>query len=212
MKKRIIIVLLVFLTTPYISKGQLKERKVIIIDAGHGGIDSGAISKEGKKEKDIVLKIANAMLAWNKTLLDNQYDIYMTRYKDTLISLSHRTKLARSLQPDLFVSLHCNHANNTKARGIEVFIPVPTVNKTNPYKEISIKTAENIIKGLDKKLGFENRGIKQGNFQVLRETRNTCPSILVEMGFLSNADESDYLEKHEKINALALAILLNLKI
>jgi len=167
MKKRIIIVLLVFLTTPYISKGQLKERKVIIIDAGHGGIDSGAISKEGKKEKDIVLKIANAMLAWNKTLLDNQYDIYMTRYKDTLISLSHRTKLARSLQPDLFVSLHCNHANNTKARGIEVFIPVPTVNKTNPYKEISIKTAENIIKGLDKKLGFENRGIKQGNLLAL---------------------------------------------
>jgi len=152
------------------------------------------------------------MLAWNKTLLNNEYDIYMTRYKDTLISLSHRTKLARSLQPDLFISLHCNHAKNRKARGIEVFVPVPKANKVNPYKETSIKTAEHIIKGLDTKLGFENRGIKQGNFQVLRETRNTCPSILIEMGFLSNTDEANYLEKEEKIKALALAILLNLKI
>jgi len=184
MKKRIIIVLLAFLTLPYLGKSQLKERKVIIIDAGHGGIDSGAISIKGIEEKDIVLKIANAILEWNKTLLNNEYDIYMTRYKDTLISLSHRTKLARSLQPDLFVSLHCNHANNTRARGVEVFVPLPRINKTNPYKEVSIKTAENIISGLDAKLGFENRGIKEGNFQVLRETRNICPSILVEMGFL----------------------------
>jgi len=52
MKKGIIILLIAFLATPYISKGQLKEKKVIIIDAGHGGIDSGAISKEGKKDKN----------------------------------------------------------------------------------------------------------------------------------------------------------------
>jgi len=211
MKKKLIILVISLLITPYIAIGQLKEKKVIIIDAGHGGVDSGAVTKDGKQEKDYVLKIAKAMLFWNKTLLQDQYDIYMTRYEDTLISLNHRTKLARVLQPDLFISLHCNHAKNRKARGIEVFVPVPHKNKLQ-YQENATLIATQLSGALENKLGFVNRGVKKGNFQVLRQTRGICPSILVELGFLSNKDESNYLEKEEKLKALALAILLNLKI
>ena len=86
-----------------------QEKSVLIIDAGHGGIDLGAVGTNKLKEKNITLTIAKAMLEINSTILNDQYDIYMTRYADTFISLSHRTKLARALQPDLFRSIHCNN-------------------------------------------------------------------------------------------------------
>lgn len=99
-----------------------QEKKVLIIDAGHGGTDFGAIGTNHTKEKDITLAIAKAMLVFNKELLDNKYDMYLTRYADTLISLSHRTKLVKALQPDLFISIHCNHATNSIATGIEIYL------------------------------------------------------------------------------------------
>ena len=91
------------------SKSSTQKR--IVIDVGHGGKDSGAIGINKIQEKDIVLDIANAILKLNNEL-DNPLDIYLTRYRDTLISLSDRTKLAKSLKADLFVSLHCNHSDN----------------------------------------------------------------------------------------------------
>lgn len=63
------------------------QKKVIIIDPGHGGNDSGAIGINGTYEKDVVLKIAKEILKLNKSLFDSELDIYLTRYKDTLISL-----------------------------------------------------------------------------------------------------------------------------
>ncbi|HAI41082.1 MAG TPA: N-acetylmuramoyl-L-alanine amidase, partial [Maribacter sp.] len=75
------------------------------------GKDAGAIGINGIQEKDVVLSIANAILKLNNDL-EKPLDIYLTRYKDTLISLSDRTKLAKALKADLFVSLHCNHSDN----------------------------------------------------------------------------------------------------
>ena len=95
-------------------------QKRIIIDVGHGGKDAGAIGVNGIQEKDVVLDIANAILKLNN-VLEEPLDIYLTRYSDTLISLSDRTKLAKALKADLFVSLHCNHSDNPDARGIEVY-------------------------------------------------------------------------------------------
>ena len=91
-------------------------QKRIVIDVGHGGKDSGAIGINSIQEKDVVLSIANEILKLNNDL-DEPLDIYLTRYKDTLILLSDRTKLAKTLNADLFVSLHCNHSNNPNARG-----------------------------------------------------------------------------------------------
>ena len=99
---------------------ETSTQKRIIIDVGHGGKDAGAIGLNGIQEKDVVLDIANAILKLNNEL-DTPLDIYLTRYNDTLISLLDRTKLAKTLKADLFVSLHCNHSDNPEARGIEVY-------------------------------------------------------------------------------------------
>lgn len=188
-----------------------QEKKVIIIDAGHGGTDFGAIGTNHRKEKDINLTIAKAMLMYNRTLLDNYYELYLTRYKDTLISLNHRTQLVRALRPDLFISLHCNHAKNRKATGIEIYLH----NKTSLENENQIGSqvaALSMINVLTKRLGYRNRGIKRANFQVLRESIGTSPAILVELGFLSNIDEASYLELKDNNNAVALALLMSIKI
>jgi len=188
-----------------------QETKVIIIDAGHGGTDSGAIGTNHSREKDITLEIAKAMLMYNRTLLDNPYELYLTRYTDTLISLRHRTQLVRALQPDLFISLHCNHANNEKATGIEIYLH----NKTSLENENQMESqvvALSMIEVLTERLGYRNRGIKRANFQVLRESIVTSPTILVELGFLSNTDEASYLELKKNSNAVALALLMSIKI
>ena len=97
------------------------QKKVIVIDVGHGGNDPGAIGVNNIQEKDVVLNIAKEILMLNKTIFNNQWDIYLTRYKDTLISLSDRSRLAKSLKADVFVSLHCNASSNN-SKGVEVYV------------------------------------------------------------------------------------------
>tara|TARA_R110002049_G_scaffold148248_1_gene311181 strand:+ start:3556 stop:4191 length:636 start_codon:yes stop_codon:yes gene_type:complete len=177
-------------------------QKRIVIDVGHGGRDSGAIGINGIKEKDVVLDIALEILRLNKNS-ETPLDFYLTRYNDTLISLSDRTKLAKILNTDLFISLHCNHSDNPKARGIEVYVG----KNESEYSKESIWFAFQLQNQFKKQLGFESRGVKFANFQVLLETIDYCPSILVELGFLSNEDESRYLT-HSNQNKI-LAYLLN---
>lgn len=183
-----------------ISSQEIK--KLILIDPGHGGIDSGAFSKNGLQEKDVVLDIAKYILYWNKVLFEDKYDFYWTRSSDTLISLGDRTKLAKYLKPDIFISLHCNHFKDSRIKGVELY--------TYDTNELSVLYAEAISNELNQKLGFKTRVVKQANFQVLRETFKSCPAILLELGYLSNKNESDYMSNKEKRKALALAILMAL--
>jgi len=185
---------------------ELNAQKRIVIDVGHGGKDSGAVGINGIQEKDVVMSIANEISRLNNNL-EKPLDIYLTRYSDTLISLSDRTKLAKALKADLFMSLHCNHSDNPNARGIEVYV----ANATSQYSDDSIWLAFQLQDELNRKLGFESRGVKFANFQVLRETVNSCPSILVELGFLSNKDESNYLTNLKQNKMLAFLIINSLK-
>ena len=180
-------------------------QKRILIDVGHGGKDAGAIGINGIQEKEVVLDIANAILNLNNQL-DKPLDIYLTRYKDTLISLSDRTKLAKTLKADLFVSLHCNYSDNPNARGIEVY----ALRKQERYSKESVFAGYKIERALCKTIGYESRGMKFANFQVLRETTEYCPAILMELGFLSNVDEAQYLMRKENVLAIALSILKKL--
>lgn len=175
-------------------------RKIVIVDAGHGGVDSGAVSKEGLQEKDVVLDIAHHMIVWNKVLLASKYDIYLTRDRDTLISLTDRTKLAKHLKPAVFISLHCNHIDDYRIKGVEGY----TYDDTN----LSKWYAKAILNALNQNLDFKTREPKQANFQVLTETEGYCPSVLLELGYLSNSDESDYLKDSAHRKILALAILM----
>ena len=179
-----------------------QKKKIIIIDPGHGGKDSGAITIEGIQEKEIVLDIARSMFVWNQTLLESKYDMYLTRTKDTLISLSNRTKLVRYLKPDVFISLHCNQIHDSNIQGVEVY--------TYDETELSQLYAKAILNELNRHLGFKIREPKQANFHVLREVREHCPALLLELGYLSNTSESEYISKKENRKALALAILMSI--
>ncbi|RFN60318.1 N-acetylmuramoyl-L-alanine amidase family protein [Marixanthomonas ophiurae] len=180
-------------------------QKRIIIDVGHGGKDSGAIGINDIQEKDVVLSIANEILRLNNDL-EKPLDIYLTRYKDTLISLPDRTKLAKALNADLFMSLHCNHSDNPDARGIEVYV----ANAISKYSDDATWLAFQLQDDLSKSLSFESRGVKFANFQVLRETMGYCTSVLLELGFLSNVDESKYYQKPESYKILAFAVIRSL--
>lgn len=182
-----------------------QEKQIIIVDPGHGGTDSGAVGINGLREKDLTLKIAQAIVHYNRILLDHRYDIYLTRYRDTLVSLGHRTKLAKVLNPKIFVSLHCNHANNSKAMGLEIYV----FNGSIPEQTLSMTRIMDSY--LQEQLGYRSRGVKRANFQVLRDNREVCPALLLELGFLSNTDEAAHLEEDGKIKALGLAIVMGIQ-
>lgn len=176
-------------------------QKIIIIDPGHGGKDSGAIGVNGIKEKDIVLEIAKEILNLNARA-DIPLNIYLTRYGDTLISLPNRIKLAKELKADLFISLHGNHSNNPDAKGTEVYI----ANQPDKFSRSSIFIGYEVEKALVSRIGFKSRGVRFANFQVLREMVKHCPSILVEIGFVTNKDEADFFLESSNLNAIALAL------
>ncbi|WP_055436657.1 N-acetylmuramoyl-L-alanine amidase family protein [Lacinutrix algicola] len=193
-----------FLNTSIAQKG-LNESKnrIVIIDPGHGGIDSGAVSINNTKEKDIVLSIASKILVLNNTVLKNPLELYLTRYTDTLVSLGDRTKLAKKLKADVFISIHCNQAINRNAAGTEVYIHP----KSEVQAEESAYLGFTIQKGLADLLGIKNRGLKYVDFQVLRDSRKGSATVLLELGFLSQTDEAIYLSKEKSHEAIALVIL-----
>ena len=179
--------------------GQERNQKpIVIIDPGHGGSDTGAIGINGLKEKEVVLQIAKEVIRLDHELFNEALEIYLTRYSDTLISLGDRTKLAKAVKADVFISIHCNQAVRKAAQGVEVY-----VKQSETQSEY---LAEQFATGLNEKLGFKNRGVKYGNFQVLRETTH-CPSVLLELGFLSNWEEAEHNDKASTISGYALLIL-----
>lgn len=184
----------------------LSAQNRVVIDPGHGGKDSGAIGQKNTIEKEIVLLVAEEIVKLNKAIFNDKLDIYLTRYADTLIGLGDRPKLAKAINADVFISLHCNHATNTNAKGIEVYVASGNYDFGNE----SIYLGYELQRRFKEKLGFRSRGVKFANFQVLRETANAMPAVLVELGFLSNADESNHYQKPESYQSVALVLLESL--
>ncbi|WP_148630457.1 SH3 domain-containing protein [Bacillus sp. E214] len=170
--------------------------KVIVIDPGHGGSDSGAIGVKLKtKEKNINLSTANQLV----TLLRNAgATVIMTRSNDTFISLANRAALSNSKKADAFVSIHYNAAPATSASGIETFY----------YHNSSLASA--IHAELIKATGLKDRKVKQGNFQVLKS--NKQPATLLELGFLTNAAEEKTISQTSYHKKAAQGILNGLNV
>ncbi|MCR8668228.1 N-acetylmuramoyl-L-alanine amidase [Aestuariibaculum sp. M13] len=203
-KTQNVVFLLVFLKIALVFAQDLCGKKIVLIDPGHGGYDSGAVGFE-IQEKDVTLNIALELLKWNTLLFEDELEIYLSRYKDTYINLSDRTNLAKTLQADIFISIHCNAASK-KANGLEIFIP----DRQNKFTVPSTDLAKAILSECHKKLGFNSRGIKTANFQVLCSSTSYFPAILIETGFVTHLDESRYFSKEKNIKAIALAILIGL--
>jgi N-acetylmuramoyl-L-alanine amidase len=164
---------------------------IIVIDAGHGGKDCGAI-RDNIFEKDITLDVSDRL---QEILQKKGYKVYMTRTNDTYVSLEDRTIFTGNINPSLFVSVHVNSCNAESPKGIE----------THYYHENSIELANCVHTKLTKKISHTpNRGLLKSRFYVINHT--TVPAILVEIGFISNTQERNELVSPQRKQATAEGI------
>ena len=128
------------------AKEIAKDAKVIVLDAGHGGKDPGAIGPHGTKEKDINLAIVLQLEKIFKK--DKNYKVILTRQDDTFIPLVERANIANKNKADLFISVHCNANLNRTASGFEIYF---LSEKASDKEAISTETLENSVIALEDK-------------------------------------------------------------
>lgn len=206
----------------------------VVIDAGHGGHDAGAIGLKMKvQEKELNLTVAKQLAA----KIREQYpavNVILTRDTDVFLPLQQRADIVNKNHADLFISIHTNAAENRNACGAETFIlgtermednldvamrenSVMKLEEDqtiyqgfdpnsvesyilfelmqNQYMDNSLVFAELVQNQFVGTLQRANRGVRQAAFWVL--LKSACPSVLVEMGFLSNAEEEKWLASAE---------------
>ena len=164
--------------------------KTIIIDAGHGGSDVGA-TREGIYEKDITLDISKRLAA---LLKKKGFDVEMVRTTDVYVSLQDRVSFTEKNKGDLFVSIHVNSSVTPEGNGLE----------THYYTPQSYDFAQAVHKEFASAIKAKDRGLFKSKFYVINHT--TCPSILVETGFISNPEERKELLTPERKQKTAEAI------
>ena len=165
------------------------EQLIVVIDAGHGGKDSG-----NSIEKDIVLDISNVLAS----LGDEKVEIIQTRSHDEFLTLRARVDFVNTKKPDLFLSLHCNAAQNKEVSGVEAYY-----DESNKFNESSLAYAEILIEHqLDH---FSSRGVKTGKLFVLKNTTD-IPGISLELGFLTNENDRKILMDKEQQAKIAMSI------
>ena len=193
---------------------QNNELKTIVIDAGHGGKDQGG---RGARliEKDFNLTLSKAL----KIQLEKKgYQVFLTRNEDIFVDLKQRALFAKKKGADLFISIHANTAERSKAAsGIETFHLTPYKGSSFTGKEKSSKELAHRFNRQNAKLAYEiqkqlihitkreDRGVKYQNFSVLRNA--TFPAVLLELGFLSNFNEESQLMTNNEQNLIILAIV-----
>lgn len=174
----------------------------VMIDPGHGGKDPGTRGDAlGQEEKTVVLALARQLQA---ELARRGYEVALTRSTDQTLPLAQRAALANRWGADVFISLHANYVGNSSVRGIEIFRLSPqgtmstygnTVNSVsrpgNACDRRNSRLAFEVQRALVQATDANCRGVRQANFQVLREV--TSPAILVEAGFMSNRQEERLL-------------------
>lgn len=163
----------------------------VVLDAGHGGYDHGAIYG-GHNEKDINLQVANRVL---ENLKIAGIDAYMTRNEDRFMSLAERVELSNTIEPKIFVSMHANAlVTNPNMQGLQTYY----------HSDGGFKLAEYIHKRLVKDVGMPDQKIRKANFWVCKYTK--APSILLELGFMTNVEERNKLTRDSYQAELAKAI------
>ncbi|RKH37582.1 N-acetylmuramoyl-L-alanine amidase [Corallococcus llansteffanensis] len=216
----------------------LKVRRVVI-DPGHGGHDSGAVGKEGTKEKEVSLAISKKVA---DGLREKGLEVVLTRDDDTFIRLEDRAKLANEAHGDLFISVHCNSAATHKLRGIETYTlntsadrysirlaarenassekgisdlqfilaDLATKANTEESSRLAKSVQHSLVTGLANKYdGIKDLGHKEALFYVLLGAR--MPAILVETSFLSHAEDEKRLASERYQDEVAKSIVLGVE-
>lgn len=156
---------------------------LVVIDAGHGGNDPGT-SANGLVEKEVTLDIAKRL---NELLVTNKISTYMIRTEDIFLDHKKRIAIANEKSASLYISIHCDWFNNPSYGGTQTFY----INKSDlKYKNLTeLQYAKNVQTELIKAMGSNNRGIaERGDLAVTKYAQ--MPSVLVELGFLSNPTDS----------------------
>jgi len=177
---------------------KLSEPKQInvVIDAAHGGYDFGATSNS-INEKQIVEQIANKIKALNK---NENVVIHFTRSSDVFVPLQERSNIANTIKPDLVLSLHVNSSKNQDKSGVEFF-----VYKDSKWYEESNNLAVKLSSEFAKNNTLTIGEIKNAPFYILKYA--TTPTVLVELGYLSNENDKKYLTDDKEQNKIAENIL-----
>lgn len=165
----------------------------IAIDAGHGGKDQGC-SAENVLEKDLNLKIA---LKTQKLLEAHGYKVGMVRDDDTFVKLGSRSEYANQRNAKVFVSIHCNSSDSGEGSGIETYYAGEQFSDSRSLAEL-------IQKNLILQTNAADRETKTADYAVIVHT--TMPAALVEVGFLSDPDERNLLQKDSYQELLAQGI------
>lgn len=183
--------------TPSINS---RSAPTVVIDPGHGGHDRGARQeKPFCEEKRIALQTAKQL---RKYLDQLGYRVVMTRESDIFVPLARRIEMAKQAGSQLFISLHFNSARNPTAQGIEIFFYEDSSQKVRTQS--SRRVADLILRKILQRTSASSRGIKKGNFFVLREA--SMPAILIEGGFISNPNERSQLRTSEYQDKIARGI------
>ena len=235
-----LILLFLLPLSTYAQKGE--KIQTIVIDAGHGGKDTGALGAV-TTEKELNLSVALKFGNYIKENLPDVNVIY-TRSTDKFVELSERADIANRNNADVFVSIHCNSTEGaTTVQGAETFVMGESKNEKNLevakkenaaillednteaydnfdpnsteayiifsltqslYQSQSLKLADKVQKQFSGRAKRHDRGVQQAGFLVLWKT--SMPSILVELGFINNAAEEQFLNSERGQNLMALAL------
>jgi len=167
---------------------------VVIVDAGHGGHDPGTHSDTGIDEKDINLRVA-AKVA--KLLEQRGIGVVMTRWQDEYPELEERSAIANRRKASLFVSIHADSAPSRSAQGFTIYVA--------PGASAGAYRAAHAINQAMEKTGMNNRGIRENDYRVLVNTDG--PAVLIELGYLSNPEDTARLSDDRFRDRLAQAIV-----
>jgi N-acetylmuramoyl-L-alanine amidase len=204
----------------------------IVVDAGHGGYDTGTIGPNGLQEKDLVLDVSLRLGRLLKSRLGAE--VVYTRTDDSFVPLETRTAIANQQQADLFISVHANSSADRRARGVETYYlnftsssaALEVAARENAVSEKSIHELQDLVKkiALRNKIeesrefavdvqsslqqtlsrGVRDRGVKKAPFIVLIGAN--MPSVLAEIAFVSNPAEARKLQTPEYRQRIAEAL------
>lgn len=168
------------------------KRVLVLIDAGHGGKDPGAIGIGGLQEKNVILPIAQQVV---ELLAKQGVKTVMSRKDDYFVDLAPRVALAERVDADLFVSIHANAmpANRSDINGLETY-----------YFSSGERLARTIHRSVLQNVSIRDRGVRRARFYVLR--KSSMPSVLVEVGFVTGREDSPRLATEAHRDQMAAAI------
>jgi N-acetylmuramoyl-L-alanine amidase len=186
---------LVFLCFAFITA---PVKKTIVIDAGHGGDDHGAMHDD-LSEKQLVQNIANKIKSFDTK---SEIEIILLREEDVFMSLEDRVTKINELHPDLLISLHVNYSQNRSDNGVSAF-----VSQKNANYESSRQKAEHLVSEIAGTRLAKNE-IRTANLYVLNHTH--CAGMLLELGYLTNDNDRAYISSEAGQNEIAKKIVASL--